>query len=235
MKTACLVISILLCVLFVILPIFELIALLTDLDFTLYSGLVIPIIQTVLSVGAVIALFIMRPEFGLTEKILCNLITPLSLLNALCLIGYDGIATIILAVICCGCMFAIYVKFVPDSAFKATSAVFSVLLTIGFVVSYLVIGLLGDVVTERNVTETIESGDGVYIAEISSVKGLLGDEMEVRVYPSEAKARVLIGAYTFAPISVYTGEPHETQTADIEWKDGSTLLINGQEYNIVFD
>ena len=235
MKKACLVISISLCVLFVFLPIFELIALLTDLEFTLYSDLVISIIQTVLSVGAAVAIFIMRPELGVTEKILLNIITPLSIINALCFIESDGIAPIILVVISALSMFALYVKFVPDSAFKATSAVFSVLLTIGFVVGYLVIGLLGDVINERNVTETIESSDGVYIAEISSVKGILGDEMEVRVYPAEAKARVLIGSYTYSPISLYTGEPHETQTANIEWKDNATLVINGQEHNIVFE
>ncbi len=236
MKTACLVITIVLCVLFIILPIFEFIAWVGDINFTLYSELVIPIIQTVIAVGSAIAVFIMRPEFGIAEKIFANLLTPIALLNALCFIDCNSIVPIILAIVCCGALFAIYIKFVPDGFFKATSAVFSVLLSVAFVVGYLVIGVLGDVVTERSVTETIESGDGTYVAEISLANSILiGEEMEVRVYPAEPKVRAFIGSYTYDPISVYTGQPHETQTATVEWKDDSTLVINGEEHKISFE
>lgn len=235
MKTACLVISIVLCVMFIILPVFELVAWVNDINFTLYSELVIPIIQTVLAVGSAIAIFIMRPEFGTTEKIFCNLLTPFALLNALCFIDSNSIVPIILAVVWCIAAFVIYVKFVDDGIFKAASAVCSVLLAIAFIVGYLVVGVLGNVITERDVTDTVKSSDGTYVAEISIKKSVLGEEMEVRVYPSEPKTRAFIGAYTYEPVSVYDGEPHETQTADIVWKDNSTLVINGEEHKISFE
>ncbi len=234
MKIACLVIPIVLCVMLVILPIFELIALLSGLDFNIYSELVMPIILTVLAVGAVIAIYIMKPDYGRTGKIFCNLLTPLALLNALCFVDCNSFVTVILAIIWSGCVFAIYLKFVPDGFFKAASAVVSVLLTIAFVALYLVVNVLGNVTNTRTIEETLESPDGALYAEISTVDALFGEKMEV-VVRDNSPTGALFGSYTYKDQTVYEGEPHETQTARIEWKDDDTLLINGTEYDIVFE
>lgn len=234
MKIACLVIPIVLCVMLVILPIFELIAFASDLDFNIYSELVMPIILTVFAVGAVIAIYVMKPEYGRTGRIFCNLLTPLALLNALCFVDCSSFVTVVLAVIWSGCVFAIYLKFVPDGFFKATSAVVSVLLTIAFVALYLVVNVLGNVTHTRTVEDTLESPDGALYAEICTVDALFGETMEV-VVRDNAPAGALFGSYTYKAQTVYEGEPHEIQTAKIEWKDDDTLLINGKEYNIAFN
>ena len=233
MKIACLVIPIVLCVMLIILPVFEMIAFINNLDFNIYSELVMPIILTVLAVGSVIALYVMKPEYDRTGKIFCNLLTPLALLNALCFVDCSSFVTVVLAVIWSGCVFAVYLKFVPDGFFKATSAVVSVLLTIAFVALYLVVNVLGNVTNTRTV-ETLESPDGALYAEVSTVDALFGETMEV-VVRDNAPTGAFFGSYTYKDVTVYEGEPHEVQTAAIDWKDDDTLVINGKEYDIVFN
>lgn len=234
MKIACLVIPIVLCVILLIVPVFELVALVNNLDFSLYNELVMPIIQASLAVGGVIALCVMKPEYGRTGKIFGNLLTPIALLNALCFVDCQSFVTVLLAAVwVCGC-FAIYLKFVTDSFFKATSAVFSVLLTIAFVSLYLVVNVLGNVANERTVSEKIDSPNRALYAEIAAVDALFGEKMEVTVCDAQP-AGAFLGSYTYKPQTVYEGEPHETQTADVVWFDNDTLLINGTEYNVVFN
>lgn len=232
MVIACLVIPIVLCIFLAIVPIMELIAMLTGYDFILYSQLVIPIIQTVLSIGAVVALYYMKAEFGRTETIFGNLLTPVALLNALYFVNSDSIAAVIMAVIWTVCAFIIYLKFVPDSGFKATSAVFSVLLALAFVGLFLVVNVIGGLINTKTVNDTIESPDGSLAADICTVGAILGDKTEITVRHTEPKAKVLIGYYAHKEVLVYSGEDHEAQTATVHWLDDDTIMINSNEYTI---
>ncbi len=233
MKILKLAIPIALCVIFLIVPLFELVGLLNGLDFNLYNEMVIGIVQTVLAVAALVGLLILKPEYGWTGIIFLMLALPISLLNAMCFVGGSWVGSIFLAIIWCGCILTLYIRFVPDNAFKAMSAVLSVLITVAIVVIYLW-GLVSGFMGSDTVEETIPSPNGKYVLEITTEESLLSSKMAVKVRLASPVSGALLGDYSADAVTVYEGEPHEADTAKIEWKNESTIVIDGNEYVVSF-
>ncbi len=232
MKIAALVIPILLCVLLIFIPVLQAVGLVMGLTLVLASDLVIAIIQAVIAVGCAIAIFVIKPEYGTAGKLFWTLALPISLLNSLCFADSQSIIAAILALIWSGAVFAVFMRFVPDSGFKATSAVLSVLLTVAFAVIFLVFGIFAPIVKERTVHSTIDSPSGDRSAEVVSVSTPISTKMCLDIKHNEPKINIFIAGYYDKSVTLYEGSDYETKTAKISWKDENTVIINGAEYPI---
>ena len=84
MVVASILIPIILFLALSVVPVFEIVGLSMGLDFWLYNEMVVVIVQSSLALIAMIAILIMRPEYGVTGKIFWMLLTPLALINAIC-------------------------------------------------------------------------------------------------------------------------------------------------------
>ena len=233
MKKVIFAIPIVLCVLLLIVPILELIGLVNGLDFFLHSEIVTVVLQAVLTVGATVTLFVVKPEIDLTGRIFLTLLTPIALLNALCF--YDGVwgLSVVFAIIWCGCAIALFIKLVPDSNGKATSAVFSVLIGIAFVGMYLVNLIYVSFFNERIVESECPSMYGTYVAEVGTTEGAFGTKTTIYIAKAEPEFKAVIGYYQAKPTKIYEGEEYEYKTAIISWLDDETVIINDQAYQAV--
>ena len=234
MKIASLVIPIVLCLLMIIVPIFELVAFNNDLDFALYNETAMVITQAVLCFGSMIAILIMRPSYDWLGSIFWILLAPIGLLNALCFVVSEWEYSLIVAAIWVCSILAIYIKFIPDSIVKAASAVVSILTFITIVVVLLVFRLFLPQALPDEVRAEIGSPNGEYVADVMLSKSLTGEKTKIEVRKLNPDTRAVFGAYTKKPVKVYEGESHEIQTAAIAWKDDSTIIVNGNEYAVVF-
>lgn len=233
MKAVMLAIPIVLCVLLLIVPIFELVGLINGLDFILNNEPAIVITQTVLIVGATVALFILKPEYERTGRIFLILLAPIALLNTLCFADCEWAYSVIFAVVWGGCAFAMYYRFVPDSNFKAASAVFSVLITVTFAALYLWNIIYVSFINERTVESTYSSMNGTYVAEVGTSKSLVGTKMTVYIAKADPESKNILGYYQAKPAKIYDGEEYEVKTAVISWLDDETVIINDEAYRSV--
>ena len=235
MAVVTLIIPIILFLVMLVVPIFELVGLINGFEFLLYNEMAIVITQTVLAFAAMLAILIIRPEYGRTGRIFWMLITPLALINAICFTDSQWAFSILFAIAWSVFCFIIYLNYVPDSIFKAMSAVISVLLAIGLVVMYLIFGIFRPITDKYEITESFSSPNGELIAEEKLVDGIFSDKMRVTVRKVDPEAEAILGYYISDEITVYEGEDYETETAKISWKDDSILIINDTEYAIVFE
>lgn len=228
-----LILPIVLCVVFLVVPVFELVGLIKGLDFQLRSEKLTVIIQAVLALGSMIALLIIKPEYGNTGRIFLMLAMPLSLLDALCFTNSDWALSILFAVVWCVCAFVLYYKFVPDSGFKAFSAVVSVLAAVAVVVLYLWSIIYGSFIHKFTVTESLNSMDGTYTAELGTSESLFSTSASVYVKKAEPEINAFLGYYSAEPMLAYEGEDYEIKTIILSWLDDETLIINDTEYKVV--
>ncbi len=237
MKIASLVIPIVLCVLFIILPIFEFVAFTNDLEFSLYAEPAIVITEAVLALGSAIAIFIMRQKYDWVGKLFVILLLPITLCNAFCFVNSEWDKSIFISLIMVASVLAIYLFFVPDSIPKAFSAIVSVLLGVGILTCYVIFDLFMPKAFPHDVQKEIKSPKGTYIAEVllSNENILEGEKMVVEVYTVVPKTKAVLGRYDYKPKEIYKGESYEAETLIIEWKDDSTLLIAGKEYPVKFE
>lgn len=231
-NTIQLIIPIALCVIFVIFPIFELIALCTGLEFRIHGEAAFAIIFALFAIASTVFLFIFKPKYKRVGKILLTLAAPLSLLTSICFICGDWAASVIFALIWSGCVFALYIKLVPDSNFKAAAAVVSVLLAIAFVVIYLWGVIYSAFISKTEINSTYPSIDGYYQAELGTEKSLISTKTVIYISRTDAEFGVLLGSFWKKPLLVYEGEDYEVKTAQINWLDESTVIINGEEYAV---
>ena len=161
------------------------------------------------------------------------LLAPIALLNTLCFINSEWKFSILFAIVWSVCAFVMYLKFVPDSAFKATSAVFLVLLTVAVIGFYIWNLIYGSFVNKLAVESSYPSTDGTYIAEVCSSESLLDKKMAVYIAKSDPEFKAVIGYYQAKPAKIYEGESHEIKTAYLSWLDDVTLVINDEAYRSV--
>ena len=233
-KIALTAIPIVLCVWFVIVPLYEAIGLLIGLDFSLYNEVLIAVLQTIFAIGATVAVFIFKPKYSKYLRMCLLLLFPISLLNALSFANGEWGGSIICALIWCGCIFSIYLKFVPDSVVKALSAIFSVLVAIAFCVVY-VWSLVSGVLSDKTVEDSYESLNGSYVAEVIVEESLLGSKSLVIVKRATPEIGAFFGSYQAPEMKVYEGESHEAETIMINWLDDETVVINGNGYRVIVE
>lgn len=232
-KKAIVALPITLCVIFAIYPILEIIALFIKPEFLLYSETVFTVVQAViaaLSLGAVIYFKLEFDELGQSFGIWA---LPLSMLNAFCII-INGLSICwIFALISAGCVFFIYLKFIPDSTQRAVSAVFAVLLA--FVLGFAMIwNLVLPIFSSKTVLREIESNDGQYIAVLGTSKSLFGTKTIIEIKKADPEAGLIIGGYFKKPTIVFEGEEYVALNAKIAWDElnDEILIVNGTAINV---
>ena len=213
MKAFLVTIPIILCVLFIIVPVFEVIGLTNGLDFVLENEILTVSIQAFFAITALVILFITKPEYNRTGRTFLMLLTPISLFNTF------------------ACVFTLYIKFVPDSRIKATSAAFSVLIAIGIAVIYLWNLFSGIVVKQETVT-TLDSPMGTYTAFVYSEESPLSSASTFEIKKNVPEIEAFIGNYFKKQTTIYEGEAYEAKTAKVSWIDDTTFVINEKEYKI---
>ncbi len=222
---------ILLCIIFLAVPIFELIGFVNGFDFVLANDILTVSIQAFFALGALVTLLILKPECKITEKILLILLPPISLLNALCFLDAEWKFSILVAFFSAVCIFVMYAKFVPDSGFKAISAVFSVFIAIAIVVIYLWNLFTGLVVT-KEITNSLQSENGTYTATVFSEENPLSSKAYVEITKNSPERDVFIGSYFKKSKSVFEGEAYQAKTTTIFWKDDVTIVVGNIDYNV---
>lgn len=216
---------------FAILPLYELIGFLTELEFSLYSEKVIVILQALFAIGATVSVFIFKPKFAIGERSCLLLAFPLSILNVFSFIGGDWSGSIILAIISCGCVFAVYLRFLPDSVIKAITAIIAVLLAITVCIVF-IWSLISGVWSERKLEDKYESLDKTYVAEVFVEESLISTKTVVVIRPAEAEFGAILGSFSAPEMIVFEGEAHAAETIMINWLDDETIVINGDAYKI---
>jgi hypothetical protein len=225
------VMPILLCIIFLTVPIFELVGIINGFDFVIANDILTVSIQAFFALAALVTLFVLKPECKTAEKIFLLLLPPISLLNAFCFLDTEWKFSILVAVFSAVCVFVIYAKFVPDSGFKATSAVFSVFIAIVIVVIYLWNLFAGFLVT-KEVANTITSINGTYSATVYSEENPLSSKACVEVTKNTPEQNVFIGSYFKKSKIVFEGEAYQAKTATIFWKDDATIVVGNIDYNV---
>lgn len=227
-----LTVPIVLCTLFAIFPVLELIGLCTGLEFRIHGEAAFAVIFAVLSVSATVFFFIFKPSFSRTGRIFLTFAAPLSLLTAISFVCAEWGASVIFALVWLGCVFALYIKFLPDSNGKAITAAVSVLLAIALVVIYLWGIIYGAFVSKTEITSTFPSIDGYYQAELGTEKSVLSTKTVIYVSRTEAEFGALFGSFWQESKLIYEGEEYEVKLAQINWLNETTVVINGEEYYI---
>ncbi len=218
-------------VFFMTLPLYELIGFLTELEFSLYSEKAISILQALLAIGAVVSVFIFKPRFVLYEKLCLLFAFPLSIINVFSFIDGEWGGAVILAIISCGCILAIYLRFLPDSVAKAISAIVAVLLAIVVCIVF-IWNLVSGVISDRKLDDKYESLNKTFVAEVFIEESLISTKTVVTVRPSEAEFGAIIGSFSAPEMIVFEGEAHAAETIMINWLDDETVIINGDAYKI---
>lgn len=229
MKAFLVAIPIILCILFVIVPVFELIGVINGLDFVLENEIITVSVQAFFAVAAAVILFITKPEYNRTGRAFLMLLIPISLFNTLCFVDSSRNYSILIAVISFSCLFALYIKFVPDSRIKATSAVFSVLIAICIAVIYL-FNLFSGIIVEQETITTLDSPMGTYTAYIYSEESPLSSKSSFEIKKNVPEIKAIIGNYFKKNDVIYEGEAYEAKTAKVSWQDDNTFIINEKEY-----
>ncbi|MBQ5837812.1 MAG: hypothetical protein IIW39_03985 [Clostridia bacterium] len=218
-------------VFFTLIPLHELIAFLTELDFTVYSEKAFSIIQAIIAIGSAVAVFILKPRFNAWERI-CILITfPMSIVTAFTFLNGEWGGAFVFALISCGCIFAIYLKFLPDSVLKAVSAIVAVLLTIVICIVF-VWNLISGALTDRILDDKYESLNGTFVAEVYIEESLISSKTVVAIKRTESEFGLIMGSFFAPEIIAFEGEEHEAETIMINWLDDETVIINGEAYRI---
>ncbi len=221
---------IVLTVIYIILPIFQAVALSMGLDLAVSNEIVILAVQAGISVIVLTLMSIFKSRIGRTGRILLLLDLPLVLLNALVFADPQSAWALLPSVISVACVFACFMFLVPDNNFKATSVVFSVLIAICFV-GLTIWNLVISGAVDSEVRSTVTSPNGEYNAVIVSESSILGDSMVVRIEKVNPELNLVLGELYVPEKEIYEGEGYEVETAKVYWKDDNTVVINDVEYS----
>lgn len=215
---------------FAITPLLRLIALMCGVDFVLYSEPFICILQLLVSIAAVTLCYVYKPRFATWGNALIAASLPFAAGNCICLLNGNWGASPYFSLVCTAGVIIVYAKFIPDSGFRALTAVASVLLATAFVALAIWSMISGIISVEKTVESNVESIDGEYYAEIAIEKTLLGAKTVITVKPSDSSFGFIIGAFWEKDYVIYEGEDYIAKTASVNWLDERTLVINGTEY-----
>ena len=231
-STVGLIAPIVLFVLFALIPLFELIAALTGLDFVIGGQMLFALLLMLLSLAAAAFFAIFKPEISKANEFLLLFALPLGLISAISFAVGSNKWTVIPMLIALSCLLSLYNHFVPDGNIKAASAVVSVLLAMAFGVVWAWGVLSGIFVSELVVDSEYISIDGQYKAEVCIDDSLLSTKTVVRIARTDAEFGVIVGRFYKKSAIVYEGEDYEYKTVQINWLDETTVIINGREYSV---
>ena len=160
-----------------------------------------------------------------------SLLLPLSAINGLLFILDGGGSMVIVSVLICFAAAAvIFSTCAAPVGLRVTSAVLSSLLLIALLCfSYLDLNY-GDKVSQIVVISLPSPQNNYTSVLIDSDSPISGKQTLVDVHRNREPVDLYIFKAHCLPIRLYTGVYGEMETMSLEWKDDSTLIINGEEY-----
>lgn len=233
MKKTTLISGFLLFALVILLPFGVVLSSCFGYTFELTSYSLFAIITALLAVGTVVSCIAAKETVeNRIVSVLFALLTPLSLVNAVCYIFACSRIWVVASMFVCvwGCC---YLAIKPGKPLTLTiiSLVLSALmvLPIGF---FGFIALIFGNIGQNTVVQSVESPNGTYYAEvIDSNQGALGGDTLVDVYEDKG-INALVFKISKKPQRVYHGDWGEFENMDIYWKNDNCLVINSVEYEI---
>jgi hypothetical protein len=215
------------------LPIFNIIGAICGYDFIFRSSSLPIVILAAFSLIATVPLFLLKIPLNKIQSVFSALILPLSAINGLSfIIASDWKVTIFFVLICCGCAFALLIKYSHPLALKIISLLFSIVL-IMYLLYYSFFDYVFQDFGQNSVVKSISSPQNTYIADvINSDQGACGGDTIVNVRNKNNSIDLFFCEFGKAPIHVYYGEWGEFEHMKISWKDENTLLIDGKEIKI---
>lgn len=157
---------------------------------------------------------------------------PLSLITCLFYLAKSRFFIVVLSmIVCIGCSFYITIVYGRPKIVKVIISICSAILLIpfGFILFVsLVFGSIG----KNTVVQTIHSPDeSRYVEVVDSDQGALGGNTLFDVYEKDG-----IDAFIFGikknPKQIYRGAWGEFKDMQIAWKNDTTVIINGVEYDV---
>lgn len=217
------------CILYIFLPLCKAIGSIFGYDFVLNSYLVSIMVLASISIVVTVILLFARIPLSKVNTVFSTLLLPLSAINGLLFVLHDW-KTSLFALACCGCSAVIFKEFGCPGALKKVTAVLSALVILLLVLLSFVIFVFSDF-GSCTVVRSVASPQNTYVAEVIDVdQGALGGDTLVNVQTNIKTINLLIGKFSKAAIHVYRGEWGEFEDMQIGWKDERTLIINGKEY-----
>ncbi|HEX3037751.1 MAG TPA: DUF5412 family protein [Oscillospiraceae bacterium] len=115
---------------------------------------------------------------------------------------------------------------------KILSGLLSALLITLLIFAFLLYCAFAGLYSEDTVVKTLKSPNNTYVANIiNSDQGALGGNTDVEISKTE-KFNIIIGNFSRIPKRVYSGKYEEYKAMDISWKNETTLVINGKEFDM---
>lgn len=241
MKKVVSISTVILFLLYTILPVAKLVAVLKKYDISLHGSLVTACVLSGLSLLVTIGLLIwqerMTSRVDLILSAFSSLLFPFAFIHwAVCIPLCDwSLVIIILAVVCLVCFAILLFRSVQPVAMKIISSILALLVALPVALWVLISPVVGSF-GSADVTAELESPNGAYAAQaIYEDRGIFGAKTYVKVLSKEVEKDLLLLSFTKSPVKI-TGEWSEKDDAlQMQWKDNETLLINGKAYSVTGD
>lgn len=165
-------------------------------------------------------------------QIICAIITPLSLVNAVLYIfecpHFWVIASVSLSA---GCCCYLTVQYGKPFSLRIITLILSALMILPIGFFSFIAQIFGNI-GQNTVVKTVVSPSGKYYAQvIDSDQGALGGDTLVDVY-QECGINAFLFQIKTKPQRVYIGDWGEFDNMQIHWKNENCLIINSVEYEI---
>ena len=224
---------IILCVLYLILPLCKIIGAVFGYRFSLRNYSAAIILLAALSLTAMAFLFLTKASLSSVSAVFSALLPAISAVSGLFFALSDKWkGAVVMVLLCYGCCMAILIKFAQPVVLKIIMAVFSALLLLFLLLAYLAASFFNGFGRDT-VVKSLPSPQQTYVAEvIDSDQGALGGNTIVEVQNQSKTVDLYFGKFSKPPVRVYFGAFGEFENMQIQWGDEHTLIIEGKEYDV---
>ena len=204
-------------------------------QFIMYHGAVW-LILNILIEAALTAFCAVKRKTSATAANIVSQFLPLLSLLYICVIGFvaHGANLFFLtlhSLFCFVSCFVVSFLYRNKPVFRAVCAVFNSILLLLLLAAFFFTMTFGQLVQETVVNRAVSPNQSYTAVVIDSDQGALGGNTLVDIEHNASGINVCLGRFTKIT-RAYTGRWGEFNTMSIEWKDDSTLLINGESYQV---
>lgn len=232
-------IPLLICILYAIFPVMEIVTFAVNLSFEPYNTTVSLILITAISLilSIMFTKNINEIPNSKSTKVFLKLSLPLSFVSGIYFIDDGGenklfFLRIILILITIIISIVLYKRYSAKLILQVVIITISVLMSLFLIFCIFLLILFGNF-SSNTVIKSLNSPENTYTAEIiDNNQGALGGATLVRIQYNNQKFTVLIGEFKKTPEIIYDGNWGEFENMTIEWKNEDILLINNAQYSI---
>ena len=221
-----------------VVPLCFLAAVLSGRYLQLNSPLFISITLSVLTVAALVVMFVFRAEYGWANSLALSFALLFSAATQFYFVfhaikvydGYDTTAPAVAFAFCTVAMIVMFIKIVDDSWYKAAAGVVTVLFAMAAVAVAVYMLISGSLFGDIRYSDGPSSPDGAYRTFITYRESGLTSDGASYVYAVRTdESGVPFGKLRYTPKRIYEGGRLAYERISIEWTgDGETLFIDGK-------